>query len=61
MGAVLIELGRAAIVDPLTAALAVVALVVLVRWKVNSAWLVLAGGLVGLLTHLAPLALQPIG
>jgi len=42
------QLGRAALVDPLTLALALVAAVVLARWKVNSAWLVLGGGLVGL-------------
>jgi chromate transporter len=42
------QLGRAAIVDPLTLALAVGAAVVLARWQVNSAWLVLGGGLVGL-------------
>jgi chromate transporter len=48
MAAVMLELGRAAIVDPLTAVLATVALAVLVRWKINSAWLVLGGGLVGL-------------
>jgi chromate transporter len=33
----------------LTAALAVVAAVLLVRFKINSAWLVLGGGLTGLL------------
>ena len=52
MAAVTLELGRAAIVDPLTAVLAVVSLVVLVRWKLNSAWLVLGGGLIGLVFRL---------
>ena len=52
MAAVTLELGRAALVDPLTVVLAVVSLVVLVRWKVNSAWLVLGGGLIGLLFRL---------
>ena len=42
------RLARAAIVDPLTALVAVGALVVLVRLKLNSAWLVLAGALLGL-------------
>jgi chromate transporter len=51
MAAVTIELGRAAIVDPLTAVLAAGSLAVLLRWKVNSAWLVLAGGVVGLLVR----------
>ena len=49
MAAVTVELGRAALVDPLTIFLAVAALAVLVRWKVNSAWLVLGGGAIGLL------------
>jgi len=43
MAAVTWELGRAAIVDPQTAVLALAAAVVLVRFRVNSAWLVLAG------------------
>ena len=42
------QLGRAAIVDPLTPALALGAALILARWQVNSAWLVLGGGLVGL-------------
>ena len=45
-------LGRSAIVDWLTAALAVVAAVLLIRFKVNSAWLVVGGGLVGLVAYL---------
>jgi chromate transporter len=48
MAAVAIELGRASIVDPLTAALAVVALAILLRFKPNSAWLVLGAGALGL-------------
>jgi chromate transporter len=49
MAVVTWELGRAALVDPLTVALAVVSGAVLIRFQVNSAWLVLAGGLIGLL------------
>ncbi|WP_029214420.1 chromate efflux transporter [Kallotenue papyrolyticum] len=49
MAAVLLELGRAALVDGLTVALALIAGVLLVRWKISSAWLVALGGLVGLL------------
>jgi chromate transporter len=41
-------LGRAALVDVPTALLAAAAAVLLVRYRVNSAWLVLGGGLVGL-------------
>jgi chromate transporter len=43
------QLGRTAIVDITTAALALVSLLLLVRWRLNSAWLVLGGALVGLL------------
>jgi chromate transporter len=42
-----IDLGRAAITDALTAAVAVVALLVVVRWHPNTLWLVLAGAAVG--------------
>ena len=52
MIAVTWELGRAAVVDWLTVLLAVVAGVLLMRFKVNSAWLVLGGGLVGFATYL---------
>ena len=41
------QLGRAALVDGLTVVLAVPAGVLLLRHKVNSAWLVLADGLIG--------------
>lgn len=55
MAAVLWELGRAALVDWLTALLALVAAVVLFRFKLNSAWLVLGGSLIALLVRwLAP-------
>ncbi|MFN8502177.1 chromate efflux transporter [Kouleothrix sp.] len=49
MAAVLWELGRAAVVDWPTALLAAAAAVLLFRFKINSAWLVLAGGAAGLL------------
>ena len=42
------RLGRGAVVDWATAALAVVAAMLLARFRVNSAWLVLGGGLIGL-------------
>ncbi len=55
MAAVLWELGRAAVADWLTAALALGAAALLFRYKLNSAWLVLAGGLIALLLRwLAP-------
>ena len=45
------QLARAALVDAATIVLAVSAAIVLFRWRVNSAWLVLAGAIVGLLLH----------
>jgi len=48
MAGVLVDFTRAAVVDVPAGAIAVVALVALVRFRVNSAWLVLAGGLAGL-------------
>jgi chromate transporter len=53
MAAVTLALGRAALVDPVTVALAVGALVVLLRWKLNSAWLIAVGAAVGLVQLLA--------
>ncbi len=48
MAGVLWQLGRGAIVDPVTAGLALAALVVLVRFEVNSVWLIVVGAAVGL-------------
>ena len=48
MAAVAWQLGTSSIVDALTAALALLAALLLIRFKVNSAWLVAGGGLVGL-------------
>jgi chromate transporter len=45
------QLGRAAVVDLTTIALAVVSAVILFRWRVNSAWLILGGAIVGLLLY----------
>ena len=42
------QLGRVALVDPVRIGLAAAALAVLWRLKVNSAWLILAGAVVGL-------------
>jgi chromate transporter len=43
------QLGRAALVDWLTISLAILSAVLLIRLRVNSAWLVLVGALAGLL------------
>ncbi len=48
MAGVTVTLGLAAIIDPVTIVLALLSAVVLFRWNINSAWLILAGGLVGL-------------
>jgi chromate transporter len=48
MAAVTYQLGRSAIVDWLTAVLAVCSAVLLLRFRLNSAWLVLGGALVGI-------------
>lgn len=50
MAAVAWQLGRASIIDWLTALLAALALFLLVRYKINSTWLVLGGALAGLLS-----------
>jgi chromate transporter len=48
MAAVAWQLGRAAIVDPLTAALALGAAALLVATRVKSVWLIAAGGVIGI-------------
>ncbi|BFM38696.1 chromate transporter [Synechocystis sp. LKSZ1] len=52
MAVVTFVLARSALVDSLTIILAGGSALVLFRFKVNSAWLVLAGGAIGLLTRL---------
>lgn len=49
MAAVTWQLGRASLVDTLTVLLAVASLIALLRFRVNSAWLVLVGAIVGLI------------
>jgi chromate transporter len=51
MAAVGVELARAAVIDPVTVALAIAAAVALIRFRVNSTWLIVAGALVGLLAY----------
>ena len=48
MAVVTVQLARAALVDPLTVAIAIVSAVLLVRYHLNSAWLVLGSGLIGM-------------
>ena len=51
MAAVTWQLTRASISDALTAALAIASAVALLRFRVNSAWLILIGALAGPLAH----------
>ncbi len=52
MAGVTYQLSLAALVDPFTVILAVVAAVVLFRFKVNATWLILAGALAGVVIKL---------
>jgi len=51
MAGVTLQLGQAALVDPLTWVLAIVAFLLLWRFKLNSAWLILAAAVVGLIAR----------
>jgi chromate transporter len=48
MAAVTLQLARAAVIDWFTAFLALISAVLVFRLKINSAWLVLGGGVIGL-------------
>ena len=52
MAAVTWHLGRAALVDAVTVGIALIAAVLVLRLRPNSAWLVLGGALAGIVTHL---------
>ena len=54
MAVVTWELGRAALIDPTSWSLFLVSAVLLIRLRVNSAWLVLGGAVVGLLRFAVP-------
>jgi chromate transporter len=49
MAAVTWQLGRASLVDTITVLLAVVSLIALLRFRVNSVWLILLGAITGLI------------
>jgi len=46
------QLGRAAIIDVPTALLAIISAVALIRFEINSVWLILAGAFAGLVLGL---------
>jgi chromate transporter len=52
MAAVTIQLGRASFIDPMTIGIAVITVVLLLYFKVNSTWLVAGGAAAGLLSNL---------
>jgi chromate transporter len=54
MAAVSLQIARASIRDVVTALIALVSLVLLLKWRVNSTWLVLAGACIGLLQSAIP-------
>lgn len=49
MAGVTVQLGIAAVVDVFTVLLAVSAAVLLIRYKVNSTWSIIGGGILGLI------------
>lgn len=53
MAVVTVQLGRAAVVDLLSLALAALSAILLLRFRVNSAWLVLGGALIGFFVQAA--------
>jgi chromate transporter len=53
MLAVTWQLARAALVDAVTVGLAVVSAVLLVRYRVNSVWLIVGAAVLGILASLA--------
>ncbi|MBN1992514.1 MAG: chromate efflux transporter [Anaerolineae bacterium] len=52
MAAVTWQLGIASLIDPLTIFMALVSLGLLIRFRVNSTWLIAGGAIIGLLTFL---------
>jgi len=52
MAGVTWQLGRAAVIDWFAAVLALISAVLVFRFKINSAWLVVAGGMMGFLSKL---------
>jgi len=51
MAAVTWTLGRTSIIDPLTILIAVASLILLLKYKINSTWLIIGGMLIGFFLH----------
>ena len=51
MASVTLDLGRAALTDPTTILTGAAALFLLLRFKVNSSWLIVGGAIVGVLVQ----------
>ncbi|MCL4507234.1 MAG: chromate efflux transporter [Chloroflexi bacterium] len=49
MAGVLLQLGQNALIDPITWVVALAALAILVRFRMNSVWLIIAGALIGMI------------
>jgi chromate transporter len=52
MAAVLVQLGRSSLIDPLTILIGLISAILLIRFRVNSTWLILGGGILGLVSSL---------
>lgn len=52
MAAVTVQLGVSSLIDPYTALIAILSLLLLLRYRVNSTWLIAAGGIAGLILSL---------
>ncbi len=52
MTAVSLKLGVASLVDPVTIIMFVISFLILMKYKVNSAWLIIAGGVIGWISSL---------
>jgi len=58
MAAVTVQLAQSALIDLTTITLALIAGVMLIRFRVNSMWLIVVGGMVGLAVTLLQAAAQ---
>ncbi|HET6936819.1 MAG TPA: chromate efflux transporter [Candidatus Angelobacter sp.] len=54
MGVVTWQLAKAALVDPITIIIAVVSAILLIAYRINTAWLIAAAAVVGMIVHALP-------